>query len=169
MLKMMQKQFLELERETVKALSQLSEIRRKIQEVSGMDIENMNELDVAQIPFAAYEMQLERSKEEKEAIEERHLKEKEQIHNRHEIEKEKMRKHYRNLILWIAIPFIIFIVTVFSAIVWFLNTYDIMTVTQDGAGINNYAYQTTQGDVIYEPENSDGNSEKTAESTWRSN
>lgn len=151
MLKMMQKQFLELERETVKALSRLSEIRRKIQEVSGMDIENMNELDVAQIPFAAYEMQLERSKEEKEAIEERHLKEKEQIHNRHEIEKEKMRKHYRNLILWIAVPFIVFIIAVFGTVAWFFNNYDFATYTQDGNGLNNIANKTTQGDVIYEP------------------
>lgn len=126
MLKMMQNEFKDLERETVKALSQLSEIRRKIQEVSGMDIENMNELDVAQIPFAAYEMQLERSKEEKEAIEERHLKEKEQIHNRHEREKDKMRKHYRNLILWISIPFLTFIIAVFGTIAWFFSNYDIM-------------------------------------------
>lgn len=151
MLKMMQNEFKDLERETVKALSQLSEIRRKIQEVSGMDIENMNELDVAQIPFAAYEMQLERSKEEKEAIEERHLKEKEQIHNRHEIEKEKMRKHYRNLILWIAIPFLTFIVAVFGTVAWFFSNYDIMSYTQDGNGLNNIANKTTQGDVIYEP------------------
>lgn len=151
MLKMMQNEFKDLERETVKALSQLSEIRRKIQEVSGMDIENMNELDVAQIPFAAYEMQLERSKEEKEAIEERHLKEKEQIHNRHEIEKEKMRKHYRNLILWIAVPFIVFIIAVFGTVAWFFNNYDFATYTQDGNGLNNIANKTTQGDVIYEP------------------
>ena len=167
MLKMMQDQFKELERETVHALSQMAEIRRKIQEVSRMD--EMNEVDIAQVPFAAYEMQLERNLEEKKDIEERHLKEKERIHERHEIEKDKMRKHYRNVILWIAIPFIIFIVTVFSAIVWFLNTYDIMTVTQDGAGINNYAYQTTQGDVIYEPTDSDDSTEKTAQSTWSGN
>lgn len=151
MLKMMQNEFKDLERETVKALSQLSEIRRKIQEVSGMDIENMNELDVAQIPFAAYEMQLERSKEEKEAIEERHLKEKEQIHNRHEMEKEKMRKHYRGIILWIAIPFVVFVIAVFGSVAWFFNNYDFATYTQDGNGLNNIANKTTQGDVIYEP------------------
>ena len=146
MLKMMQDQFKELERETVHALSQMAEIRRKIREVSGMDIENMNELDVAQIPFAAYEMQLERSKEEKEAIEERHLKEKEQIHNRHEIEKEKMRKHYRNLILWIAIPFLTFIVAVFGTIAWFLNTYDVMTYAQD-ATYGNANFVGNDGDI----------------------
>lgn len=116
-----------------------------------MDIENMNELDVAQIPFAAYEMQLERSKEEKEAIEERHLKEKEQIHNRHEMEKEKMRKHYRGIILWIAIPFVVFVIAVFGSVAWFFNNYDFATYTQDGNGLNNIANKTTQGDVIYEP------------------
>lgn len=146
MLKMMQNEFKDLERETVKALSQLLEIRRKIQEVSGMDIENMNELDVAQIPFAAYEMQLERSKEEKEAIEERHLKEKERIHNRHEIEKEKMRKHYRNLILWISIPFLTFIIAVFGTIAWFFSNYDIMSYTQD-ATYGNANFIGNDGDI----------------------
>lgn len=167
MLKMMQDQFKELERETVHALSQMAEIRRKIREVSGMD--EMNEVDIAQVPFAAYEMQLERNLEEKKEIEERHLKEKEQIHERHEREKDNMRKHYRNIILWIAIPFLTFIVAVFASIAWFFSNYDIMDVTRDGAGINNYAYQTTQGDVIYEPKDSDDSSEKTEESSWRSN
>lgn len=85
-----------------------------------MDVENINELEVAQVPFAAYEMQLERNLEEKKEIEERH-----------EREKDKMRKHYRTLILWIAIPFLTFIVAVFGSVVWFLNTYDIMSYAQD--------------------------------------
>lgn len=129
MLKMMQEQFMELERETVHALSQMAEIRRKIREVSGMD--EMNEVDIAQIPFAAYEMQLERNLEEKKEIEERHLKEKEQIHERHEREKDKMRKHYRSIILWIAIPFFTFIVLVFGTVAWFFSNYDIASYTQD--------------------------------------
>lgn len=140
MLKMMEKQFLELERETVQALSQMSEIRKKIREVSGMDMENMNELDIAQVPFAAYEMQLERHKEEKSEMEERFLK-----------EKDKMRKHYRNMILWIAIPFLTFIVAVFGLVGWVLFNYDIVSWSQDGSGINNYAYESTQGDLNYEP------------------
>ena len=158
MLKMMQEQFLELERETIQALRQMAEIRKKIQESSSMDMNNMSDMDVAQVPFAAYEMQLERNLEEKSEMEERFLKEKEQIHERHEQEKDKMRKHYRNLILWIAIPFLTFIIAVFGTVAWFLNNYDITGVTQDGAGINNYAYQTTQGDVIYEPKDLDNNS-----------
>ena len=158
MLKMMQEQFLELERDTIQALRQLAEIRKKIQVATSMDMNNMSDLDVAQVPFAAYEMQLERNLEEKSEMEERFLKEKEQIHERHEREKDKMRKHYRNLILWIAIPFLTFIIAVFGTVAWFLNNYDITGVTQDGAGINNYAYQTTQGDVIYEPKDLDNNS-----------
>ena len=159
MLKMMEKQFLELERETVQALSQMSEIRKKIREVSGMDdTVNYESMGGVEIPFVAYEMLGERHKEEKSEMEERFLKEKEQIRERHEREKDKMRKHYRNLILWIAIPFFTFIVAVCGTVAWFLNNYDITGVTQDGAGINNYAYQTTQGDVIYEPKDLDNNS-----------
>lgn len=144
MLKMMQDQFKELERETVHALSQMAEIRRKIREVSGMD--EMNEVDIAQVPFAAYEMQLERNLEEKKEIEERHLKEKERIHERHEIEKDKMRKHYRNIILWIAIPFLTFIVAVFGTVAWFFNTYDILTYAQD-ATYGNANFIGNDGDI----------------------
>lgn len=151
MLKMMQEQFLELERETIQALRQMAEIRKKIQEASGMDTNNISELEVAQVPFAAYEMQLERNLEEKKEIEERHLKEKEKIHERHEQEKDKMRKHYRNMILWIAIPFLTFIVAVFGLVGWVLFNYDIVSWSQDGSGINNYAYESTQGDLNYEP------------------
>lgn len=134
MLKMMQQQFLELEKETVQALSQLVELRKKIQEASGMD--EMNKItDIAQVPFAAYEMQLERNLEEKKEIEERHLKEKEQMQERHEREKDKMRKHYKTLVLWIAIPFLTFMISVFVAVAWFFSNYDISSYTQDvGAG-----------------------------------
>lgn len=100
-----------------------------------MDMENMNELDIAQVPFAAYEMQLERHKEEKSEMEERFLK-----------EKEKMRKHYRNMILWIAIPFLTFIVAVFGTVAWFLNTYDILTYAQD-ATYGNANFIGNDGDI----------------------
>lgn len=144
MLKMIQDQFMELERETVHALSQMAEIRRKIREVSGMD--EMNEIDIAQIPFAAYEMQLERNLEEKKEIEERHLKEKEQIHERHEREKDKMRKHYRNIILWISIPFFTFIVLVFGTVAWFFNNYDFASYSQDST-YGNANFIGNDGDI----------------------
>lgn len=147
MLKMMEKQFLELERETVQALSQMSEIRKKIREVSGMDdTVNYESMGGVEIPFVAYEMLGERHKEEKSEIEERFLKEKEQIHERHEREKDKMRKHYRNLILWIAIPFLTFIVAVFGTVAWFLNTYDILTYAQD-ATYGNANFIGNDGDI----------------------
>ena len=94
-------------------------------------MENIDEMKIAEIPFAAYEMQLERHLQEKKEMEERHLKEKEQIHDRHEREKERIRKHYKNLIMWISIPFIVFLIGVFGSIVWFLNNYEIATYTQE--------------------------------------
>lgn len=147
MLKMMQQQFWELERETAQALTQLSEIRKKIQEVSGMD-DNINSENMGsvQIPFVAYEMLGERHKEEKEAIEERHLKEKEKIHERHEQEKDKMRNHYRNIILWIAIPFLTFIVAVFGTVAWFFNNYDFASYSQDST-YGNANFIGNDGDI----------------------
>lgn len=135
MLKMMQEQFLELERETIQALRQMAEIRKKIQEASGMDMNNMSDLDVAQVPFAAYEMQLERHKEEKSEMEERFLK-----------EKDKMRKHYRNMILWIAIPFLTFIIAVFGTVAWFFNNYDFASYSQDST-YGNANFIGNDGDI----------------------
>lgn len=147
MLKMMEKQFLELERETVQALSQMSEIRKKIREVSGMDdTVNYESMGGVEIPFVAYEMLGERHKEEKSEIEERFLKEKEQIHERHEREKDKMRKHYRNLILWIAIPFLTFIVAVFGTVAWFFNNYDFASYSQDST-YGNANFIGNDGDI----------------------
>lgn len=94
-------------------------------------MENIDEMKIAEIPFAAYEMQLERHLQEKKEMEERHLKEKEQIHDRHEREKERIRKHYKNIIMWISIPFIVFLIGVFGSAVWFLNNYDIIGFDQN--------------------------------------
>lgn len=149
MLKAMLEQFRELEKETIQALTQLEDLRRKIQEASGMD--EINDMDVAQIPFAAYEMQLERNLEEKKEIEERHLQEKEAIHKRHEEEKDKMRKHYRNIIIGMCVVLTALIVGIFATVFYVMNTYDFMSFNQDGAGINNYAYNAEQGDLTYEP------------------
>lgn len=159
MLRMMQEEIKRLEKETIRALAQLSELRQKFAEASGMDDFN-NNMEVAQVPFAAYEMQLERHLEEKKEIEERHLKEKESIHDRHEREKDKMRKHYRSIILWIAIPFIAFIIGTFGTVAWFFANYDFSSYSQDGDGFNNMATQSTQGDVTYEPKAEDYSAQK---------
>lgn len=158
MLNMMQEQFQELEKETIDLLQQLAELRHKLSEASGMD--EMKETDFVQVPFAAYEMQLERNMEEKQAIEDRHLQEKEAIHKRHEEEKDKMRKHYRSIILWISIPFIAFIIATFGTVAWFFANYDFASYSQDGDGFNNMATQSTQGDVTYEPKAEDYSAQK---------
>lgn len=129
MLKTMLQQLRQCEKEVAESLVQVSNLKMKISEAIGMD--EKDDFNIAQVPFAAYEMQLERNLEEKKEIEERHLKEKEQIHDRYEKEKDKMRKHYRNIILWIAIPFLTFIVAVFGTVAWFFSNYDIMSYTQD--------------------------------------
>ncbi len=114
-------------------------------------MENIDEMKIAEIPFAAYEMQLERHLQEKKEMEERHLKEKEQIHDRHEREKERIRKHYKNIIMWISIPFIVFLIGVFGSVVWFFREYEFASYAQDGDGLNNIVNESTQGDVTYEP------------------
>ena len=114
-------------------------------------MENIDEMKIAEIPFAAYEMQLERHLQEKKEMEERHLKEKEQIHDRHEREKERIRKHYKNLIMWISIPFIVFLIGVFGSAVWFFGEYEFASYAQDGDGLNNIVNESAQGDVTYEP------------------
>lgn len=144
MLKTMLQQLRQCEKEVAESLVQVSNLKMKISEAIGMD--EKDDFNITQVPFAAYEMQLERNLEEKKEIEERHLKEKEQIHDRHEKEKDKMRKHYRNIILWIAIPFLTFIVAVFGTVAWFLNTYDIMTYTQD-ATYGNANFIGNDGDI----------------------
>lgn len=149
MIKTMLKQIKESEKETVQALLQFEELRKKLAEAYGMD-EN-NEIQVKEIPFAAYETALERAHEERRQIDELHLKEKEGIFSCHEKEMEETRKHYRNIIKWIVIPFIVFIVGVFSTVVWFFNNYDFASYVQDGNGINNYLRDSTQGDLTYEP------------------
>lgn len=129
----MLKQIKESEKETIQALLQFEELRKKLLEA--YDMEDKSELQVTQIPFAAYEMALERNNEEKR-----------EIFDRHEKEKEAMRKHYRNIILWISIPFIAFIIAVFCTVAWFLNTYDIMSYSQDST-YGNANFVGNDGDI----------------------
>lgn len=96
------------------------------------------------VPLAAYEVQQERFFEERK-----------DLMDRAEAEKDKMRKHYKHIIMLIAIPFIVFLVGVFGSVVWFLNNYDFATYEQDGDGLNNMANKTSQGDVTYESAPSD--------------
>ena len=101
------------------------------------------------IPYAAFEEQAIRFQEEKQ-----------QLMQFHKEEKDAMREHYRNIVKWVSVSLIAFIIAVFGTVIWFFNNYDLASWTQDGDGINNYAYETTQGDLHYEPKNTDDNSEK---------
>ncbi len=67
------------------------------------------EFNLAHVPFAAYELQAER----------------------HEAEKDKMRKHYRNIIWAISIPFILFITMLIGTIIYFVSNCNIASVYQD--------------------------------------
>lgn len=123
------------------ALMQAAETKQKLlEEYNMMEMNNENPSGVEiKIPFAAYETQLERFQEEKR-----------ELQDRYDREKEAMRKHYRNLVKWISISFVAFILCVFGTLFYFLTNYDFMSFNQDAEGINNYAYNTTQGDVMYE-------------------
>lgn len=90
------------------------------------------------VPLAAYEMQQERFFEERK-----------DLMDRAESEKDKMRKHYKHLVMFITIPFAIFIVGIFVFCIWFFTNYDLATYEQDGDGLNNIANKTTQGNVTY--------------------
>lgn len=79
-------------------------------------------VEASKVPFVAYEMQLER-----------HLEEKKDLLDRHEAEKDKMRKHYRNIILAITIPFTLFVSMLIGTIIYFFSNYtlDEINLSQD--------------------------------------
>lgn len=84
-------------------------------------IESISEkVEASKVPFVAYEMQLER-----------HLEEKKDLLDRHEAEKDKMRKHYRNIIFAITIPFALFVSMLIGTIIYLFSNYDFACVTQD--------------------------------------
>lgn len=103
------------------------------------------------VSFASYELQQERAEYERESLHDRFEQEKTDMRDRFEREKDKMRKSYRTIIAWICGILIALVVGGCATVIWFFSTYDFMSVSQDGDGINNYAHDTEQGDVIYEP------------------
>lgn len=135
------KELTKYEKTMADALMQVAETKQKLlEEYNMMEMNNENSSGVEiKIPFAAYETQLERFQEEKR-----------ELQDRYDQEKESMRKHYRNLVKWISISFVAFILCVFGTLFYFITNYDFMSFNQDAEGINNYAYNTTQGDVMYE-------------------
>ena len=103
------------------------------------------------VPFAAYEMQEERHHESFEAQEARNMEERQKLMDRHDAELDKVRKHYKNIVMFITIPFATLIVAIFATVIWFFGSYDFASYNQDGDGINNYLNSSSQGDVTYEP------------------
>lgn len=136
----------------------LMEIHKKITEMEKL---KMNETEMKKetsglhndiyVPFAAYEMQEERHHESFEAQEARHIEEKEKLMDRHDAELDKVRKHYKNIVMFITIPFATLIIAIFATVIWFFSNYDFASYNQDGDGINNYLNSSSQGDVRYEP------------------
>lgn len=124
----------------------LMEVHEKITEMENLkmnenEIKETNDMhDGIYVPFAAYEIQ-----------EERHKEEKEKLMNRHDAEMDKVRKHYKNIVMFITIPFATLIVAIFATVIWFFSSYDFASYNQDGDGINNYLNSSSQGDVTYEP------------------
>src|SRR5699024_8492232 len=126
----------------------LMETESKIAEMERLNMdenkanETMNESQHkgVYVPLAAYEIQQERFFEERK-----------DLMDRVEAEKEKMRKHYKHIIMLIAIPFAALIIALFGTVVWFFNNYDFASYQQDGDGVNNYLNGSSQGDVTYEP------------------
>ncbi len=100
------------------------------------------------IPFASYEMQLERFLDEKKDLMDRAEKEKEALRAEHENEKKEMRTHYRRLIAWTYIG----LMSILLFFAWLFANVDFVDVSQDSDGINNFAGKgAQQGDIVNEP------------------
>lgn len=108
------KQLIEHEQHAINYLIQATRLRMKLIKEQHVTDENiLDEQEIIQIPFAAYEIQIERNGEERKEIE-----------NRHEKEKDKMRKHYRNIIIAICSVFAAFILSVFGIIIYLFANFD---------------------------------------------
>lgn len=89
-----------------------------------------------QIPFAAYETQLERFQEEKR-----------ELLDRHEREKAEMRKHHRKVVTTITAALIALIIGMFVTVFWFVNNYEFGLILQDST-YGNANYIGRNGDII---------------------
>lgn len=109
-------QLKEIENQAASTLMQATETRERLQEAYRMmneEIEKNIEHENVQVPFAAFETQLERFQEEKR-----------ELLDRHEQEKDKIRKHYGKIIIAMAIVLTSIIIGIFGTIFYFLNNYD---------------------------------------------
>lgn len=113
-------QLKEIENQAASTLMQATETRERLQEAYRMmneEIEKSAEHTDVRVPFVAFETQLERFQEEKR-----------ELLDRHEEEKDKMRKHYRTIIVAMAIALTAMIVGLFGTALYIVANYDIATV-----------------------------------------
>lgn len=110
----------DIENQAATTLMQAMEAREKLQEAYEMmseeNAKNTEHNDV-RVPFVAFETQLERFQEEKR-----------ELLDRHEKEKDKMRKHYRKIIIAMAVALTAMIVGLFGTALYFVSYFDIATV-----------------------------------------
>ncbi len=126
-------------------------MKEKVAEEMGKDMNDVT--SVQMIPLAAYEMAHERNENEKDRMRTDFQNEKNRMRDDFQKEKTEMRDRYQKIIKWVCAALATLIICVFGALIWFFSSYDVLGVSQDGDGLNNYAYGTEQGDVIYGAEN----------------
>lgn len=99
-------------------LLQASRMRAKLMEECGLDSKDfLKDAEPIQVPFAAYETQLERFQEEKR-----------ELLDRHDAEKDKMRKHYRNIVIAVCSVLIALIVGLFGTVIYLFDNFDFATI-----------------------------------------
>lgn len=130
------KQLYEYQKNAATMLMQAENTKKILMEVYGMKGTNEDfDLQVYQIPFPAYEAQLER-----------HLQEKKEMREEHQKAIDKERENYKKIIKWICIAFATFIIAVFGTVFYIFNNYDFATYEQD-VEYGNANYIGNDGDI----------------------
>lgn len=117
-------QLMQYEKTAIECIVQASRIRLKLMEeyrLENKDKEStlLEDVKIAQVPFAAYEMQLERFQEEKK-----------DLLDRHAAELDKVRKHDKHIILGVCGVLAAIILGFFGTVVYILENYEFMGMEQ---------------------------------------
>lgn len=117
-------QLRQYEKAAIECIVQASRIRLKLMEdykleSNEKDTSLLEDMKIAQVPFAAYEMQLERFQEEKK-----------DLMDRHAAEFDKVRKHDKHIIIALASVLAAFIIGVFSSVIYILYNYEFVDFDQ---------------------------------------
>lgn len=127
-MKTLLEQIAESEKDIVNSLYEIEKLKSSIiyLEKDLLRMENKDTIQkdieekVAQVPFVAYEIQLER-----------HAEEKKMLLELHDAEKDKMRKHYKHIIIALCSVLAALIISIFGSVIWFLDNCDISAYTQE--------------------------------------